>query len=44
MIDKLSAEGKTTEEIARTVSKRRNELRLEAYDGDPEGLARVKEK
>lgn len=42
MIDKLSAEGKTTEEIARTVSKRRNELRLEAYNGDPEGLARVK--
>ena len=29
------------EEIARAVSGRRTELRLEAYDGDPEGLARV---
>ena len=38
----MKKEGKNTEEIARAVSGRRNELRLEAYEGDPEGLARVK--
>lgn len=37
-------ENKDTESIARAVSKRRNELRLEAYTGDPEGLALVKER
>ena len=39
---KMKNEGKNMEEIARAVSGRRNELRLEAYEGDPEGLARVK--
>ena len=39
---KMKTEGKNTEEIARAVSGRRNTLRLEAYGGDPEGLARVK--
>ena len=38
----MKKEGKNTEEIARAVSGRRNELRLEAYEGDPEGLDRVK--
>ena len=43
MIDSMKAAGNTTEEIARAVSTRRNEIRLEAYDGNPEGLAKVKE-
>ena len=34
--------GETTENIARRVSTRRNEMRLESYAGDPEGLATVK--
>ena len=38
----MRAAGKTDEEIARAVSQRRNELRLEAYVGDPEGLAVAK--
>jgi hypothetical protein len=42
MIETMQGEGKSTEEIARAVSKRRNELRLEAYKDDPEGLAEVK--
>lgn len=42
MLEKMLGEGKSTEEIARALSKRRNELRLEAYKDDPEGLARVK--
>ena len=39
----LLAEAKPVEEIARAVSVRRNEIRLEAYDSDPDGLARVKQ-
>ena len=42
MIEDMLLEGKDVETIARAVSKRRNELRLEAYADDPEGLARVK--
>ena len=42
MISDMTASGKSTEEIARAVSKRRNELRLEAYIGNPEGLEKVK--
>lgn len=42
MFNDMKAEGKTTEEIARAVSARRNEIRLEAYADDPEGLAEVK--
>ena len=35
-------EGKSIEEMARAVSAERNRIRLAAYDGDPEGLAKVK--
>ena len=42
MIETMLDEGKSVEEIARAVSQKRNELRLEAYSDDPEGLARVK--
>ena len=38
----MEAEGKSIEEIAAAVSTRRNELRLEAYKDDPEGLEKVK--
>ena len=40
--NKMSAEGKSTEEIARAVSAKRNEVRLAAYVNDPDGLAKVK--
>lgn len=39
----MEAQGKSVEEIARTVSKRRNEMRIEAYKDDPDGLATLKE-
>lgn len=39
----LEAAGKSVEEIARTVSNRRNEMRMESYKDDPEGLAELKE-
>ncbi|MCR5481960.1 MAG: LysM peptidoglycan-binding domain-containing protein [Clostridia bacterium] len=39
----MESEGKSIEEIARRVSGMRNEIRLAAYDNNPEGLARVKE-
>ena len=42
MIAEMQEEDKTSEEIARAVSRRRNELRLEAYEDDPEGLAKIK--
>lgn len=42
MLGQMQAEGRTTEEIARAVSTRRNEIRMEAYDDDPEGLAALK--
>ena len=42
MIAVMQEENKTPEEIAKAVSKRRNELRLEAYKDDPEGLAEIK--
>ena len=41
-IETMLDEDKSVEEIARAVSQKRNELRLEAYIGDPDGLARVK--
>ena len=41
-IETMLDENRSVEEIAREVSKKRNELRLEAYIGDPDGLARVK--
>ena len=40
--EKLVGEGADTETVARAVSALRNELRLRAYDGDPEGLEAVK--
>lgn len=42
MIEDMLLEGKDVETIARAVSRRRNELRLEAYADDPDGLERVK--
>jgi len=39
---KMSEEGKSAEEIARTVSKMRNDLRTASYKDDPEGLASMK--
>ena len=42
MIEDMLLEAKPVEEIARAVSQRRNELRLEAHADDPEGLELVK--
>ena len=42
MLQQMQEQGKSTEEIARAVSNRRNEIRLEAYADDPEGLAELK--
>lgn len=42
MADQMRASGNNSEEIARAVSTRRNEMRLEAYKDDPEGLAKAK--
>ena len=42
LIEKLLSEGKDVETIARAVSNRRNELRLESYKNDPQGLAMIK--
>ncbi|MBQ6067629.1 MAG: hypothetical protein IJK89_12515 [Clostridia bacterium] len=42
MLEEMEARGCTVEEIARAVSTRRNEIRLEAYADDPEGLAALK--
>lgn len=42
LIEDMLGQGKNVEEIARAVSRKRNEIRLASYDGDPEGLARVK--
>ena len=43
MIETMLGEGKNVEEIARAVSGRRNELRLEVYADDPEGLELAKQ-
>ena len=42
MISTMKAAGASVKDIAIAVSTRRNELRLEAYKNDPEGLAKVK--
>ena len=42
ILEEMSAAGKSVEEIARTVSTKRNEIRLAAYDNDPEGLETLK--
>ena len=39
----MEAQGKSVEEIARAISNRRNEMRIEAYKDDPDGLATIKE-
>ena len=44
MIVEMVAADQDIETIARAVSQRRNELRLEAYDGDPDGLETVKKR
>lgn len=44
MIMTMVKEDRDIETIARTVSQRRNELRLEAYADDPEGLETVKKR
>lgn len=43
MIAVMQGEGKSVEETARAVSRRRNEIRLESYADDPDGLAKVKQ-
>ncbi len=43
MIEEMLGEAKPVEEIARAVSQRRNEIRLEVYQDDPDGLAAVKQ-
>lgn len=42
LIADMKAKGKSIEEIARAASTLRNQLRLDAYKDDPEGLAKVK--
>ena len=42
LLDDMRAAGCSTEEIARAVSTRRNEIRLASYDGNPDGLAAAK--
>ncbi|WP_081674479.1 hypothetical protein [Butyrivibrio sp. VCD2006] len=42
LIESLLAQGKDVETIARSVSKHRNEIRLESHKNDPEGLALLK--
>nr|MCR5733200.1 hypothetical protein [Lachnospiraceae bacterium] len=38
----LKAEGRSIEETAREISRMRNVLRLQSYEDDPQGLAKVK--
>lgn len=42
MLDEMKARGCDAEEIARAVSARRNEIRIESYADDPEGLEEMK--
>ena len=42
MITTMRTAGASVKDIAIAVSTRRNEMRLESYKGDPEGLAKVK--
>lgn len=39
----MEAQGGSVEEIARAISNRRNEMRIEAYEDNPDGLATLKE-
>ena len=43
MISTMKENGNTVEEIARAVSTRRNEIRIESYKDDPEGLGKLKQ-
>lgn len=42
MLDEMTDEGRSVEEIARAVSAKRNDIRLASYADDPEGLALTK--
>ena len=44
VLEEMTAQGNSTEEIARTLSNMRNQIRLDAYKDDPEGLATVKQR
>ena len=43
-LSRMTEEGKSAEEIARTLSKMRNDIRIESYKDDPEGLATMKQR
>ena len=43
-LQEMQEEGKTAEEIARVLSKMRNDIRIESYKDDPEGLEKMKER
>lgn len=43
LLHQLRDEGKSMEEMARTISAERNRIRLEVYKDDPKGLAKVKQ-
>lgn len=42
LVTLMEAEGASTEEIARAASAKRNQIRIDSYKDDPEGLAKVK--
>lgn len=44
LLEQMQSEGKSVEEIAKAVSTRRNEIRIESYKDDPEGLATLKQR
>ena len=44
LLNEMTADGKSVEEIARAISAKRNQIRLDAYANDPEGLAKLKER
>ena len=44
LLDEMTAQGKSVEEIARAVSAKRNQIRLDSYQNDPEKLAALKER
>ena len=44
MLDEMTAQGKSVEEIARAISTERNQIRLDSYKDDPEGLAALKKR
>ena len=44
ILDEMTAAGESQEAVARAVSTERNEIRIASYDGDPDGLASLKER